>query len=46
MQFRIASLVLATAVVAAAQVPVVREGAYWVGNIGRFLFRSLRRRSR
>ncbi|MBZ5635540.1 MAG: hypothetical protein LAO55_20640 [Acidobacteriia bacterium] len=35
MKLRIANLVLATAVVAAAQeAPVVREGAYWVGSIG------------
>src|SRR5579862_1552653 len=34
MKLRIANLVMATAVVAAAQEPVVREGAYWVGSIG------------
>ena len=35
MQFSIASLLMATVVVAAAQdAPVVREGAYWVGSIG------------
>ena len=35
MKFRIATLVMATAVVGAAQeAPVVREGAYWVGSIG------------
>jgi DUF4097 and DUF4098 domain-containing protein YvlB len=35
MKLRIANLVMATAVVAAAQeAPVVREGAYWVGSIG------------
>src|SRR5579864_1178376 len=35
MKFRIANLVLATAVVAVAQeAPVVREGAYWVGSVG------------
>ncbi len=34
MKFRIANLVLATAVIAAAQeAPVVREGAYWVGSV-------------
>ena len=35
MKLRIANLVMATAVVAAAQEPVVREGAYWVGNVGK-----------
>jgi len=34
MKLRIANLVMATAVVAVAQEPVVREGAYWVGSIG------------
>ena len=35
MKLRIASLLMATAVVAVAQeAPVVREGAYWVGSIG------------
>jgi hypothetical protein len=35
MNLRIASLVLATAVAGAAQeAPVVREGPYWVGNVG------------
>jgi DUF4097 and DUF4098 domain-containing protein YvlB len=35
MKLGIANLLLATAVVAAAQeVPIVREGAYWVGSIG------------
>ena len=35
MKFRIASLMMATVLVAAAQeAPVVREGAYWVGSIG------------
>ena len=35
MKLRIANLVMATAMVAAAQEPpVVREGAYWVGSIG------------
>lgn len=35
MKFPIASLFVATVVVAAAQdAPVVREGAYWVGSIG------------
>src|SRR5580765_7233878 len=35
MKLRLANLLMATAVVAAAQEsPVVREGAYWVGSIG------------
>jgi hypothetical protein len=35
MKFSIASLLMATAVVATAQEPVVREGAYWVGDVGK-----------
>jgi len=35
MKLRIANLLMATAVVATAQEPVVREGAYWVGNVGK-----------
>jgi DUF4097 and DUF4098 domain-containing protein YvlB len=35
MQLRIVNLLIVTAVAAAAQeAPVVREGAYWVGNVG------------
>jgi hypothetical protein len=35
MKLRIANLLMATAVVASAQEPVVREGAYWVGSVGK-----------
>jgi hypothetical protein len=35
MKLRIANLLMATAVVAAAQEPVVRDGAYWVGDVGK-----------
>jgi hypothetical protein len=35
MKLRIANVLMAAAVVAAAQEPVVREGAYWVGDVGK-----------
>src|ERR1700730_17097661 len=35
MKLRIANLLMAAAAVAAAQEPVVREGAYWVGDVGK-----------
>ncbi len=34
MKFSLATLALGAAAIAAAQAPVVREGAYWVGTVG------------